>query len=88
GTHDGIFCYCDDIAAGAIRAIRKHDAPIRVIGFDGVRATDYLELSTVSQEPQMIGELASTLIIDLIEGKRSDVLIQRVITPVLIDRGS
>lgn len=66
--HDGVFCYCDDIAAGAIR---KHNAPIRVIGFDGVRATDYLELSTVSQEPQMIGELASALIIDLIEGKGS-----------------
>jgi DNA-binding LacI/PurR family transcriptional regulator len=63
-------------------------ASIRVIGFDGVRATDYLELSTVSQEPQMIGELASTLIIDLIEGKGSGGLIHRVITPVLIDRGS
>ena len=36
----------------------------------------------------MIGELASTLIIDLIEGKGSGGLIHRVITPVLIDRGS
>lgn len=84
--YDGIFCYCDDIASGAIRAARKHNAEIRIIGFDGVRATNYLELSTVSQEPQMIGELASTLIIKLINGEET--LIKEKITPVLIDRDS
>ena len=88
GKHDGIFCYCDDIAAGAIRAVRKHNASISVIGFDGVRATDYLDLSTVSQEPQMIGELASSLIIKLIEGGNGQKPIRELITPVLINRGS
>jgi DNA-binding LacI/PurR family transcriptional regulator len=69
GRHDGIFCYCDDIATGAARAIRETGAPIRIVGFDGVRTTAYLDLSTVSQEPQEIGTLAASLIVEIIRSQ-------------------
>lgn len=86
--HDGIFCYCDDIATGCIRAIREAGSPQRVIGFDGVRATAYLGLSTVSQEPARIGTKAATLIVQIMEAEVDPPLHIECFQPVLIDRDS
>ena len=86
--HDGIFCYCDDIATGCIRAIREAGSPQRVIGFDGVRATAYLGLSTVSQEPARIGTKAATLIVQIMEAEADPPLHIECFQPVLIDRDS
>ncbi|MCK9548287.1 MAG: LacI family DNA-binding transcriptional regulator [Sphaerochaeta sp.] len=86
--YDGIFCYCDDIAAGCIRAIREAGSAMRVIGFDGVRATGYLDLSTVSQEPARIGTTAATLIVQIMEAEEDPPLHIERFLPILIDRGS
>lgn len=88
GCYDGIFCYCDDIATGVIKAVREHQAPIRVVGFDGVRTTEHMHLSTVSQEPDKIGTQAATLIVQIMQDSQEPEPIRHCITPILIDRDS
>ena len=88
GRYDGVFCYCDDIATGVIRAVREAHAPLRVIGFDGVRTTEHLGLSTVSQEPGKIGTQAATLIVNIMHAEKEPAPVKHLITPMLIDRNS
>ncbi len=88
GQYDGVFCYCDDIASGFVQAVREKSSPMRVIGFDGVRATKYLNLSTISQEPGTIGTKAASRIVDIMRAKEEPEPIIECIKPVLIDRGS
>ena len=85
---DGIFCYCDDIAVGVMQAIRERKSAIRLIGFDGVRATEHLGISTVSQEPVTLGIQAASSIVNIMQATQDlDPLHHRII-PVLIDRDS
>ncbi len=88
GEFNGVFAYCDDIATGIIQAVREHKASIRVIGFDGVRTTKYLHLSTVSQEPSKIGTKAAMLIVEIMESPEDPAPKIHCRTPVLIDRDS
>lgn len=88
GRYDGIFCYCDDIATGAIRAIRESGAPIRIVGFDGVRTSAYLGLSTISQEPQAIGTFAASLIVEIMREREDPPPVSHRIVPSLCDRDS
>lgn len=88
GRYDGVFCYCDDIATGVVRAVREAQAPLRVIGFDGVRTTEHLGLSTVSQEPGRIGTQAATLIVNIMHAEKEPAPVKHLITPMLIDRNS
>lgn len=88
GRYDGVFCYCDDIATGVIRAVREHQASIRVVGFDGVRTTEHMRLSTVSQEPDKIGTQAATLIVQIMQAAQEPEVIRHRVTPILIDRDS
>jgi len=88
GRYDGIFCYCDDIALGAVRAIRESGAKIRIIGFDGVRTTRFAALSTVSQDPVRIGTQAAVQIVRIMQGEREPEPLRLEITPTLIDYDS
>jgi len=86
---DGIFCFCDDIAAGVLQAIREAQMPIRVVGFDGVRLTGHIGLSTISQHPMEIGTKAAQTIIRIMrETEHAENPIQLEIIPSLIDRNS
>ncbi|MGH0052625.1 MAG: LacI family DNA-binding transcriptional regulator [Sphaerochaetaceae bacterium] len=85
---DGVFCYCDDIAVGVFRAIREQGSSIRVIGFDGVRATEHLGISTVSQDPGTIGTQAASFIVNLMEAQEERQPIHHCIIPMLVDRNS
>ena len=87
-TCDGVFCYCDDIAVGVYRAMRERGSSIRIIGFDGVRATEHLGISTVSQEPGAIGTQAASFIVNLMEAHQERPPIHHRIIPVLVDRNS
>ncbi|WP_319756540.1 LacI family DNA-binding transcriptional regulator [uncultured Sphaerochaeta sp.] len=87
-TCDGVFCYCDDIAVGVYKAVRERGSSIRIIGFDGVRATEHLGISTVSQEPGAIGTQAASFIVNLMEAHQERQPIHHRIIPVLIDRNS
>jgi LacI family transcriptional regulator len=85
---DGVFCYCDDIAAGVVRAVRERRASLKVVGFDGVRITEHMGLSTVSQEPGRIGTQAATIIVQIMQMEKEPDPVRHCITPVLIDRNS
>ncbi|MFA6695955.1 MAG: substrate-binding domain-containing protein, partial [Sphaerochaeta sp.] len=87
-TCDGVFCYCDDIAVGVYKAVRERGSSIRIIGFDGVRATEHLGISTVSQEPGAIGTQAASFIVNLMEAHQERQPIHHRIIPVLVDRNS
>ncbi|MDC7229864.1 MAG: LacI family DNA-binding transcriptional regulator [Sphaerochaetaceae bacterium] len=87
-TCDGVFCYCDDIAVGVYKAVKERGSSIRIIGFDGVRATEHLGISTVSQEPGAIGTQAASFIVNLMEAHQERPPIHHRIIPVLIDRNS
>ena len=72
---DGVFCYNDEVAIGALRAIleagMRIPADIAVIGVDNIRFADLLRvpLSSVDQNNYQIGERAAQLALKLIELK-------------------
>ncbi|MCH3917944.1 MAG: LacI family transcriptional regulator [Spirochaetia bacterium] len=87
---DGVFCYCDEIAAGVIEELRNcHVAGIHVIGFDGLQVSRYIGFSTVSQDPHLIACEVVVAISRFLNGKNGEkVLIQKCIRPFLVDRNS
>ncbi|MBI1898530.1 MAG: LacI family DNA-binding transcriptional regulator [Acidobacteria bacterium] len=72
---DGIFCYNDPVAAGAIKAIWEAglDVPrdVAIIGAGNIHYSDLLRvpLSTVDQGSSAIGETAAELFLHCIEAK-------------------
>jgi LacI family transcriptional regulator len=91
---DGIFCFNDEVAIGALRAIlRKRlriPADIAVIGVDNIRYADLLRipLSSVDQQSYEIGERAASLALKLIEAEEAHPA-RRIILPVkLVPRES
>jgi LacI family transcriptional regulator len=91
---DGIFCFNDEVAIGALRAILhkglRIPADIAVIGVDNIRYADLLRipLSSVDQQSYGIGERAAGLALRLIEQDEAS-LARRIIVPVkLVPRDS
>ncbi|MBT0727742.1 substrate-binding domain-containing protein [Rosenbergiella australiborealis] len=72
---DAIFCHNDKMALGVIYRAKQLGIAIpkqmSVIGFDGVEECQYADppLSTISQPRMAQGEMAITLLMDLMEGK-------------------
>ena len=70
---DGVFCFNDLVAVGAIKAIheagRRVPGDIAVVGAGNVNYTDVLAvpLTTIDQSPVEMGKVAGTLLIDQIE---------------------
>jgi LacI family transcriptional regulator len=91
---DGVFCYNDPVAAGAIKAALEAgmDVPkdIAIIGAGNVHYSDLLRvpLSTVDQSSSMIGEKAAELLAQLIEAKSPAPPKHILITPQLVVRES
>jgi LacI family transcriptional regulator len=90
---DGVFCFNDEVAIGALRAILdsglRTPADIAVIGVDNIRFADLLRvpLSTIDQNSYQIGESAAQLALKLIGS--ANVLPSEVILPIeLIARDS
>jgi DNA-binding LacI/PurR family transcriptional regulator len=71
-----VFIASDVVAIGAVAAIREADLripeDIALVGFDDVPMARYLEppLTTVHLPAQQLSRLASTMIMELIQGKR------------------
>lgn len=65
-----IFCHSDEMAFGAMKAIRKKGLripeDISVIGFDDHEIAQYVGLTTVSQPPQFLGQMAAAATISTI----------------------
>jgi LacI family transcriptional regulator len=91
---DGVFCYNDEVAIGALRAILgaglQVPENIAVIGVDNIRFADLLRvpLSSIDQNSYQIGERAAHLALNLIESGKASAS-QEVILPVqLVARDS
>jgi len=91
---DGVFCYNDPLAIGAMDAIL--DAGLRipedvaVIGCGNLHYDDSLRisLSTIDQHSQLIGRRAGEIVLELIESKELPPLQRVILEPALIIRAS
>jgi len=90
---DGVFCCDDEIALGAMRALDeagiKVPEDVALAGFDDAPISSHplIQLTTVSQDVQRMGELCTRYIVNRIEG-RIDSPQQTVLEPHLIMRQS
>jgi LacI family transcriptional regulator len=72
---DGVFCYNDPVAAGAIKAVfeagLKVPSDVAIVGAGNVHYSDLLRvpLSTVDQSSAAIGEKAAELLAQCMEAK-------------------
>ncbi len=91
---DGVFCYNDPVAAGAIKAVLeaglKVPDDIAIIGAGNVHYSDLLRvpLSTIDQSSSAIGEKAAELLVSCIESKTPVPAKRILIAPQLIVRES
>lgn len=63
-----IFCESDEMAIGAMQAVRRHDIKvpddISIVGFDGHEMAEFSDLTTIEQPVQLMGELAAKAIME------------------------
>jgi LacI family transcriptional regulator len=91
---DGVFCYNDPVAIGAIQAILaqgfKVPQDIAVVGAGNVHYSDVLAvpLTTVDQGTDQIGKRAAELLIERITGKQALRPRRILIPPKLVERQS
>lgn len=91
---DGVFCYNDPIAAGAIKAILESGAKIpqdiAIIGAGNVHYSDLLRvpLSTIDQSATQIGEMAADILVACMRAKTAPAPRSILIPPRLIVRES
>ncbi len=91
---DGVFCYNDEVAIGALRAILRRGLripdEIAVIGVDNIRYADLLRvpLTSVDQRSYRIGERAAALALKLMQAEQP-MAPRRIVLPVeLVPRDS
>lgn len=91
---DGVFCYNDPIAIGAMKAIREAGLrvpeDIAVVGAGNVHYSDVLAvpLSTIDQETAKMGRAAAELLIEQIGGRRTSQAKKILLSPQLVIRES
>lgn len=88
---DAIFCANDTQAIGAYHALNKLGIKvpqdIGLMGYDNIKFTKYLDLTTVDQKMHSIGVKATKRLAEIIDGK-TDEKVQIAIDPVLVPRNS
>jgi LacI family transcriptional regulator len=91
---DGVFCFNDPLAVGAMNAILEAGLRIpedvAVIGCGNLNYDDSLRvpLSSIDQNSQMIGEHAANILLKLIESKNRPQPVRIVLDPRLVVRAS
>lgn len=91
---DGVFCYNDPVAAGAMKAILESGLRIpqdvAVVGAGNVHYSDLLRvpLSTIDQSSSLIGQTAADLLMDAMKTKESIVPRRILFPPRLVVRDS
>lgn len=87
-----IFCANDTLAIGAFHAISKlgmkMPEDIALMGYDNIKFTKYLDLTTVDQKMYSVGVEATKRLAQIIRNDDDHHKIQKTIDPVLIPRGS
>jgi LacI family transcriptional regulator len=88
---EAIFCMSDTQAIGAIYALSKlgMQVPddIAVMGYDNIKLSKYLDLTTVDQKMHTLGVDATRRLATLLE-HYDEPLHKTTIDPILVDRGS
>lgn len=88
---EAIFCSNDTLAIGAYHAITKLGMSIpddiAIMGYDNIKFTKYLDLTTVDQKMYSVGVEATKRLAQIIRNDDQQ-KIQKTIDPVLIARGS
>jgi LacI family transcriptional regulator len=86
-----IFCANDTLAIGAFHAINKLGMSIpddiALMGYDNIKFTKYLDLTTIDQKMYSVGVEATKRLAQIIRNDDNH-KIQKTIDPVLIPRGS
>lgn len=86
-----IFCANDTLAIGAYHAISKLGLnipdDIALLGYDNIKFTKYLDLTTVDQKMYSVGVEATKRLAQIIRSNDNH-KVQKTIDPVLIPRGS
>jgi LacI family transcriptional regulator len=91
---DGVFCYNDPVAAGAIKAVLESGAKIpqdvAIVGAGNVHYSDLLRvpLSTIDQSATRMGEMAANMLVDCMRAKTAPVPRCTLIPPRLVVRES
>ena len=91
---DGVFCYNDPVAAGAIKGVLEAGlrvpGGVAIIGAGNVHYSDLLRvpLSTIDQSSSLIGETAADLLVECMEAKAPRQPKHLLIPPRLIVRES
>ncbi|WP_437591650.1 substrate-binding domain-containing protein [Sorangium sp. So ce1000] len=94
---NGKFCTAlvagnDEMAIGAINAIRAHGyrvpEDIAVVGFDDINAAQYCDppLTTVRQDPALLGRMAVERLLDLLDGLPPRELVTRAPAELVVRR--
>lgn len=88
---DAIFCSNDTQAVGAIYALSKLGLKvpddIAIMGFDNIKLSKYLDLTTIDQQMYNVGVQATARLSEIIKNP-DDELQQITINPTLVQRGS
>lgn len=88
---DAVFCSNDTQALGALHALSKLGMKvpddIAIMGYDNIKLSKYLDLTTVDQQMHTIGIQATSRLAAIIKDP-ADNLFQTSINPILVERGS
>ncbi|MCG8373721.1 MAG: LacI family transcriptional regulator [Balneolales bacterium] len=88
---DAVFCTNDTQALGAYHALGKLGMrvpdDIAIMGYDNIKFSKYLDLTTIDQKMHMIGTQATARLAEIIKNPTQE-LVQSSINPVLVERGS
>lgn len=88
---DALFCSNDTQALGALHALSKLGMKvpddIGIMGYDNIKLSRYLDLTTVDQQMHKTGAQATAQLARIIKNKDVD-LVQETISPILVERGS
>ncbi|HYW34400.1 MAG TPA: LacI family DNA-binding transcriptional regulator [Balneolaceae bacterium] len=89
---EAIFCMNDTQAVGAIYALSQvgMNVPedIAIMGYDNIKMSKYLDLTTIDQKMYSIGTGAIDCLTDMINHPERDTLHQKKFDPILVERGS
>ncbi len=88
---DALFCTNDTQALGAYHALSKLGMrvpdDIAIMGYDNIKLSKYLDLTTLDQHMHKIGTLATARLAEIIKDSESP-LVQETHSPILVERGS
>jgi len=88
---DALFCANDTQALGALHALSKLGMKvpddIALMGYDNIKLSKYLDLTTIDQHMHKIGTLATARLAEIIKDSDSEP-VQEMHSPILVERGS